>query len=135
MKRITVILLSVFYLFVSLGLAVNVHYCQGQLCRQQLRSAPPRGCCDIEDNCCTEAETHEKCCDEQLFYFQIPSEQQQIKTNNTDYSFDQSVLQETSCFSYNLLNVRQEAVSDIYILQPPGKQSIRLLHCSLTYYG
>lgn len=135
MKRITVILFSVFYLYISIGLAVNVHYCQGQVKDIWVILNQGSSCCDIGNNCCTEAETHEKCCDEQLFYFQIPSGQQQIKTNNTDYIFDQSVLQEISYFSYNILNVRKEVVSDIYSLQPPRKQSIRLLHCSFTYYG
>ncbi|NNF01052.1 MAG: hypothetical protein HKN22_00060, partial [Bacteroidia bacterium] len=81
MKRIAVIIFSIFYLIASVGVAINVHYCGGKISNIELST--DKGLC-----CCEDAEGMSNCCDDEKVIFQLHDDQKLSQTTRT--SFDQT---------------------------------------------
>ena len=59
MRQFLAILLSIFYLVLSTGAAINMHYCGGELDSVQINSNPVSCCCgnmEMSNNCCQDEE-------------------------------------------------------------------------------
>ncbi|UFH36777.1 HYC_CC_PP family protein [Flavobacterium acetivorans] len=82
LKRHISLLLAIFLLVSNLGLAVNVHYCGGEIASVApvYFKVSPTGQ-SSEEQCCTSvSETNETCCKDKLVDFQKKSDHFVVKT-------------------------------------------------------
>ena len=129
MKRIVTILFLVFYLMISFGLTINLHYCGGQLESVHFFGNMKTCCCGVE-------EMNNSCCENQTIHFQLNKEQrigQDIRIQLVS-SIDLLV---QDLFSEFVLCYKSEKNNSIiqFDLPPPKKQPTWLINCSLTYYA
>lgn len=128
MKKIPFILLSVFYLLASVGIAVNVHHCS------------ENGHCDTSDSneeacCCGHEEESNDCCEDETYFLQLDSEQQ--APQNLRIIAKQLVSGIEVVFNNNAVpeTISGKNIFERNDLPPPQKQPVWLLNCSLTFYG
>lgn len=129
MKRIVTILFLVFYLMISFGLTIHLHYCGGQL-----ESVLFFG--NIKTCCCGVEKMNNSCCENQTIHYQLSEEQRlgqdiRIQSNPSIDLFVQAL------FSEFALSYKSEKNNSIiqFDLPPPKKQPTWLINCSLTYYA
>jgi len=129
MKRsVTIVFLS-FYVLISLGLTINLHYCGGKLESLNLFGNT--------DSCCCGGEIMNKsCCENQVLHYEISDEQRVSQDNRilTIPSFDLDI---QPIIDITLLN--NEIELDFQRLEnstsPPFKNPFWILNCSLIYYA
>ncbi len=129
MKRsVTIVFLS-FYVLISLGLTINLHYCGGQLESLDLFG-------NTESCCCGGETMNKSCCENQFLYFEISDEQRVSQDYRilTIPSFDLNI---QPAIDITLLN--NEIELDFQRLEnnssPPYKNPFWILNCSLIYYA
>ena len=89
MKRLILTLIAVFYLGISSGATVHLHYCMGQLVEWGMAAKNSDEC----GNCGMKAGTSEDCCKDERKQVKFESEQQiqqnsfQLKAPGTDLAF------------------------------------------------
>lgn len=119
------IFFAAFYLLSTIGVAVNVHYCGGNL-KSVALIVDADTCCADEASC--------GCCQDETYFFQYDVNdvlvQPLLEVQSTPVAFIaimhliQVVLEddseETSFYSYH---------------SPPPESAMWLKYCSLTYYG
>tara|TARA_R110002050_G_scaffold53783_4_gene122145 strand:+ start:5298 stop:5741 length:444 start_codon:yes stop_codon:yes gene_type:complete len=128
MKKAVATILSVFYLLVTVGLAVDVHYCSGKIASVQLFSET-NSCCGADGDCST------NCCHyaSQVIQFEEP---QTLRSNfrlNTEQPVAQlaiSALVHSPDFS-----TKQDFPIINNAFSHPPNEPVWLLLCSLVYYG
>ncbi|WP_159518046.1 HYC_CC_PP family protein [Sunxiuqinia indica] len=128
MKRALVVILSVFYLLVTVGLAVQVQYCSGEILSVQLFSET-NSCCGEASFCDTD------CCHNQSQVIQF--EEQQTLLSNSKLKVEQPMSQQavsTLVYSPDFF-AKQDAPFVRNTFYPPPNEPVWLLHCSLVYYG
>jgi hypothetical protein len=129
MKRsVTIVFLS-FYVLVSLGLTINLHYCGGQLESFNLFSET--------ESCCCGGETMNKtCCENQIVYYEI-SDEQRVSQDIRILTIPSIDLDIQPIIDITLLN--NEIELDFQRLEnsssPPYKNPFWILNCSLIYYA
>lgn len=128
MKKFAAIFLTTFYLLATVGVAFSVHFCDGQVDTINVYAK-------ASDCCCGDENSMADCCDDEQFFFQLDSEQkvnQNLRVNTEKL---------ISSFSYLVFTkILTDSEEEIIISEElnhshPYKQPIRLLQCSLTYYG
>ncbi len=128
MKKIAAIFFSFFYLAITAGIALNLHYCHGELESVQLFA-------DQETCCCGSDVDSSTCCDDDSLI--VKFENEQILTTNFQLGFDIPVIE---------LTVLQESFDETEVSidsnsfieknnSPPNEPPSWLLHCSLVFYG
>lgn len=127
MRQLTSIGLLVFYLLVSVGVPVTVHYCQGQVAEVAVLKSDISCCCgDMEDD---------GCCENESQYVSLDTDQQVVRslefTPILDVLSVPALLSEDTEDGFDGLS---EVACNID-LPPPKNQPLWLAHCSLTYYG
>jgi hypothetical protein len=128
MKKAIATIFSVFYLLVTVGMAVQVHYCAGEIASVQLFSET-NSCCGDEGDC------NANCCHYSSQVIQF--EEQQTLLSNFKPTIEQPVFElavSASPASPDLPVQEDESVVDDE-LRPPPNEPVWLLHCSLVYYG
>ena len=130
MKVFSNILLVVFYLFVSVGVGYNTHYCGGKLSSVDLYAKSSACCCDDD------MEMADNCCDDESSYFQFTSDQKIAERTSISVT-------ESSMLADLYIEINNDAVdrsrdleSTAYLdLPPPDPERIYLLNCSFVFYG
>ena len=128
MKRISVILLTVYYLLTTAGISVSLHFCCGQI--KYVKILTEIGSCDHRHQ-----ELPDGCCDENQFFYQNNQEQilkEGYKFSSSDHDSFVKVI--NPAISHHIISGK-EVVYENDDLLPSRKQSLWLLNCSLTYYG
>ncbi len=126
MNKLATILISVFYLTVTIGLAVDVHYCQGEF-----ESVGLYG--ETDDCCCSDVAGNAGCCN---------SDVQLIKFENEPTPGSRLSIQ-PQAFVLLLIEDRSDDLltktgQPLYFLTSglrPPELPAWLLFCSLVYYG
>lgn len=128
MKKIAAILFSFFYLAISVGIALNIHYCQGKFESIQLFAQQQNCCCgsDLDSSTC--------CVDDSLI---VIFENEQTLTTNSQIGFNTPVIQ---LFILHQPTEKPKLRTGTAPLteqnnSPPSEPSSWLLHCSLLFYG
>lgn len=132
MKQLRSILLLLLFLHSKVGVALNVHYCGGQIAAVSWAYLP--------ENCGMEMKkssselpifSAKNCCDDDLVVEQNSEDQKQPdqKDRRTVANLTQPVFQDTNSLSYN----SQLLVFSVY--NPPPKLKQYNLNCSLIFYG
>ena len=128
MKRVGLILLTVFYTGVSMGVSLNLHYCGGKLAKVRIALPQPPCCCGSEadmTSCCSDAQLSIQMDVDQLVTFSptLKDMQKAVATSINEYSQEELVLP---------LSTKSPQVLP---MPPPSAQQLRILMGSLTYYG
>lgn len=127
MKKLTSILIAIIYLTLSVGIVVNVHYCQGRIANVKLYSLE-NGCC------CGGMETNSSCCSDEIHVFKLEKEQQQAKTVQApDVQASAIVLQRI--IAVFEIEIETTSIPEYPNGPPIETEPLWILNCSLTYYG
>ncbi|MGQ7869561.1 HYC_CC_PP family protein [Sunxiuqinia sp. sy24] len=128
MKKLVSIVFSIFYLTLTIGLAVNVHYCQGELESVDLYA--------VNDSCCCgDTSPDQSCCQNEARFFKLDHEPRLVTSPRLEVESlvidllpveqtDQALLATPASFHSRPLKPT-----------PPLEQPAWLLFCSLIYYG
>lgn len=128
MKKFATILFSIFYLQASVGIAVDIHYCNGQVKFVEVIA-------DIGNCCCGDEENTASCCDDETFFFQLDNVQKISQNFRVVFEQPVSYIAEVYCILDCFKGIDEEVNFEHLDLLQPKKQPIWLLNCSLTYYG
>lgn len=126
MRKLATILISVFYLTVTVGLAVNAHYCGGELESVGLYQGG-------DDCCCSDVSGHDGCCQNVVQVIaledaQAPGSRLSIQPLALDLPSAEDNPEDLLTGTGQSLSV---STSDL----PPANVPAWLLFCSLVYYG
>ncbi|MCB9235672.1 MAG: hypothetical protein H6581_28760 [Bacteroidia bacterium] len=127
MKNASIILLTAFYLLLSVGVNVNVHYCGGKLSEISLVETPT--CC------CGEMGMRKGCCSDQNFQMQLDTDHQISPQFQMDLGPMVACIFENEVGEAAVLPTRPDAKPFGFDLPPPPNAPAYLLHCSFTFYG
>lgn len=130
MKKGIVILSSLFYLLVSVGIGYNMHYCGGNLSAIDLYSKSSVCCCEEDTR------TENDCCVDESSFYQFAPDQKLAENTN-------SSAKELSLLADLFIDIRNEVVDNgdhiknahYFDLPPPDPERIYLLNCSFVFYG
>jgi len=112
----------------TIGISVNVHYCNGEVKFVDIIA-------DFGNCCCGDEEDSDNCCDDETFFYQL-NDEQNVRQNIRILSVQPvSCIAETYCVLEYSNWANEEINYEQLDLPPPDKRSIWLLNCSLTYYG
>lgn len=128
MKKALSIIISLIYLMLSTGAAVNLHYCGGKLANININNHS-EGCC------CGNKEMSKSCCNDKEFNLSLDVDQQvaqliQIPTNDVVFS----ILTSLTLSQYQEYTTNEKIFIE-HNIPPPKSDPIWLLNCSLKYYG
>lgn len=131
LKKHISIFLTFFLLASNLGLAFNVHYCDGEIASVTLSTAPSSA--EKVDECCGIVEKDSQCCNDKVIKAELKADQIIVKT----LSFDASFIPVTDCwkpqfFAQNT-NFKQRDTFTYYCdaHAPP----LYLLYSQYTFYA
>ena len=127
MKKVITFLFSLVYFVASMGVALNIHYCDGEI--ENIKLFTSQSKC-----CCAASQEMTQCCDDETMVLQIKIEQQvskilRIKESNTNSVIPGFVLKLTG------FEAEVPTLITNNNLPPPQPQSLWLEHHSLIFYG
>lgn len=131
-QNIAVAALVVFYLTLSVGIDISLHYCLGELKDVSFFSQTIEDCCSDRD-CAIERSFD--CCDSEFINYQI-EEDQLISELSFKYNLNSLNAITAPQSTDGLLDQTNETCNDLMVLD--GKSTAPpayLLNCSLIYYG
>jgi hypothetical protein len=131
MKRIAVIFFALFYLLVTTGLTLDVHYCGGKVVDIEVLGNADHCCSKVKTSC--HKQEKNKCCKDETVVVQL--DQWQIVSSLSSLEVIPVVvanfLPSTQIRDLPTASLHQS----FYDLPPPKQQPLWLLYHSLTYYG
>lgn len=123
LRKVSIWLFSIFYVFASFGANVHVHYCHGELAHISINEVHQCGCPD-------QTSMRNTCCENELF--QIGLEDEQLSTSfetTTDHWHQADIQPHDVKLS---LNSPEQQLSDI---RPPPQRKLFLTQGRLLFYG
>jgi hypothetical protein len=127
MKRITAVILALFYLTLASGANINIHYCGENIESIRFLDNNEICCCGINAN-------KSECCEDELIYFDIDVDQTIGNTYNL--GFEQYTFQISKQLRFELFKTEHDfSYSSSFLLPPPKPKPIWLLNCNFTFYG
>jgi hypothetical protein len=131
MKRGAVILFALFYLLVTTGLTLDVHYCGGKMVDVEVLGAPDHCCSKVKKSC--HKEEKNKCCKDETVVVQL--DQWQIISTLASLDFI-PVLVANVAKDLQSRDIPVASQHQIFNdLPPPKAGPLWLLYHSLVYYG
>lgn len=131
MKRIFSTVFAIFFLLISAGITLNMHYCQGKLIEVAFKSDNHSGCCSEAKSC--HEEKSKKCCDDETVLIQFDEVQIPVYLPTLPlFDFANSLPQPSVDQSISLW---QDSFITEEDYPPPDPQPLWLLYQSLTFYG
>lgn len=100
MKKITIILLTVFYFAVASGITVSLHYCGGKL--KEVSLFHPVN----EDGCCGNKKKSKGCCNEKTTFIKVKDNHKLSENVNLTLNYFKIVAGFTSTHSFNIPSER-----------------------------
>lgn len=126
-KKATLIAFTGFYLALSLGFSLNLHYCGGKLANLRIVVAAP--------NCCCDAGGDKNCCSDASISLQMDLDQQVTYPPSWEINLP-IVSVSTILFQEDGINFIPERITPHYPNPPPIRsQETRIKMGSLTFYG
>ncbi len=112
MKKSIIILFAVFYLLISTGAALNLHYCGGSLKSISLVSTNPKSCC--------KGKMKKGCCQNKQLILKTDNKQQTNKVDKINHVKEVSIAKiETSQFTYTRFYRSTTSSKKLYDHSPP----------------
>jgi hypothetical protein len=126
LRRYIYIFVLFFYLFLSTGFVVNLHYCQHELKSIAIYTS--------SENCCSgTCKMDKKCCEDKQIVIQMDS-QDKIVPSVTELSHFLDYL-ESFVINFDCLEREEPQVSLLSLDLPPPKIDIWKINCTFLYYG
>lgn len=130
MKIFVSIALSTYYLLVSLGILVNVHYCGGKVQSVEVYAPAKACCCPV-----AEGKMH-GCCGDESFFYQFDEEQVSSQTpQETEVSSGVLTAIVPTFYTWVDALLADPDISPAWAQPPPYPDPLWLRHCSLIFYG
>lgn len=124
-----IILFTLFYAGVTMGVDLNLHYCGGKLAKVTIALPSPTCCCD-------ETKADSDCCADAQLSIQLDVDQVHMSVPNFDANDLAEQLIATDETTTTVFDETSEAVPQVLANPPPLRaQQLRILMGSLTYYG
>ena len=134
MKRTFVILFSMLYASLSTGLALNIHYCQGEIEDIFFAGQEEESSCCATTCCEKPEETKPSCCEDEVVLIQFSGEQvvttQKFLEKESFDGITQSIVHSPAQAICQENNAALPKVSSSDSSPP-----LWLLHCNFTFYG
>ncbi len=129
MKKIASIAFALFYAVTSMGVAVNVHYCLGEIESVELLSFSKKCCCG-------DMEMPIGCCSDDTYLIQHDVEEQQtVESARFTFAPVTVLMPQLSIVLISEEDITSHSIPNFPQPFPPPNESLRLLYCSLTFYG
>lgn len=129
-------MLTAFYLFLTAGIPITVHYCHGSLEEIKLL-AKTVSCCDevpnSTNNCCDD-EINTDCCSNEIFQFQLDIDEE-IVSHDLSYQMFYTNIENNQVDNSVIVFVVEDGMFQFCDLPPPKKQPIWLMNCNFSLYG
>ena len=136
MKKLGAILITFIYLTFSVGLLVNLHYCQGEIeeVRLIVENSPY---CDEASSCCSDSDNEkDMCCSEIQHYYQVVPEILKAEQINLIISNDDITFSERELFSDSQIPGQNEQLNNYFDAPPEAlHESLWVMLCSSIIYG
>jgi hypothetical protein len=131
MKRGATYIFTLFYLLVSTGLTLDVHYCGGKMVDVEVFGTPDHCCSKVQPSCQKEEEN--KCCSNESVLVQLDQWQVISSTPSLDLAY---LTVPRHFHNFDLLeNIGDNELQIFNDLPPPIDQPRWLLYRSLLFYG
>ena len=130
MNKIAAIFISILYLLVSVGVAVDIHSCEGEIQNIGLFGSDNKCCCPDDDSTL-------HCCKDESVFVQFYNDQQLVK-QQVKIPLNTLVTINNQAVNINTKNpaVLKEKFNVTSLAKPPPKKHpIWLVTNSLIYYG
>ena len=127
MKRLSVILLSFFYLAISVGITVNVHYCHDEISAVQIFT--DQNGCDCDSNCCND------CCRDESSIILFENKQLSFLDSRIVFESPVTELPTTDESSIEIILEKEERVLFCKQNPPPPDIPIWKINCSPILYS
>lgn len=125
MKKTAAIIFALFYLMSIIGVAVNAHYCGGEL-KSVALVVNAQSCCDAETSC--------GCCQHETIVFQY--DEKDVLVQSVVHDLRLAVMLSAAMKADHI--AASESMQDAWFFidwSPPPESRLWLKHHSLTYYG
>jgi len=128
MKRFLVISFAIFYLLLTAGFTVNIHYCLGEI-----ESITPF--VQVDNCCCGTAEMPMDCCGDEQMIFQFSPDDQLIKSEQSIFKTPLFEIIEIASVRSVENEDHQKLIYKICKPPPPDNIPIWLKYSNFTFYG
>ncbi len=125
MQKVTSILFTFFYLMLSIGVAINVHYCGGEV-KDVAFFVDAESCCDDSNAC--------DCCDNETFLIQNLQEGVVLQSDVFHFSPVKAPLEVNHAVS-QMDKLEVGKLAAFVEWASPPESDLWLKFCTLTYYG
>ncbi|MBI1836488.1 MAG: hypothetical protein HYR91_04410 [Flavobacteriia bacterium] len=116
MKGVVIILLSVFYLFVSAGTSINLHYCGGKLKNVSFHSFDEKSCCGSKMK-------SKGCCHNQKIAIKVKDKQEKTEIESTFFISNVAcVINSNLCIQVGKIYINIHKTPENYHAPPHGFQ-------------
>lgn len=126
MQRFSAIAMMTYYLLATVGVAVNVHYCHGELASVNIYLS--NNACE-----CGRMMGDMNCCDDEVYFFQLEDDH---KISNASQKISLDTPEPVA--SRESAEIKEEDPQKEFHEDPdppPPGPDVRILYQSLTYYG
>jgi hypothetical protein len=127
MKRILIILFSIFYLSLCIGIPITIHFCRGNIEKISIYSNKNLNCC------CSKSQINTSCCNNKNIFISAKIDEQYIKIKTASIIFDvtEFLLKDTKFFE-----IQNNYNNPLYKSKSPPKYLPKyIFNCSLIFYG
>jgi len=128
MRATATLSLLALYLLANIGLAVNVHYCGGQVAAIEVFAKA--GSC-----CCSEQQHENACCEDETLFLHLDTEQHATPTMRAAVEATDGGIVSTPFAVDHFAPQAERLLLQHVELPPPRPQPLWLLHCAPVFYG
>lgn len=128
MKRIITIILAVFYISLSSGAMLSLHYCEGNFESIAINN-------EAYTCCCGSGDIMSSCCENKEFSLEVNTDEYLVLTSNDLIKkFVQIGLSNSEIEYHNPIEIEEQLIvfDELFLLR---SEPIWLLNCSFTFYG
>jgi len=136
LKKVFTIGLTAFYLFLTAGLPITVHYCHGHIEEINILTKNITCCEDMEmpvNNCC-EIKDMSDCCSNEYYVYQLDIDEEITKPFKITKSVFATIMK-AQVFDLTVSYEDDDKTCQFFDLPPPANQSLWLVNCNFTFYG
>ena len=127
MKRLFAIIFTFYYLTLSIGLAISVHYCEGEVYSVAIFNKA-ESCCEDNSSCCS-------CCEDDQYLIQAETSEQLIVAKHYSFLEDEGFLLNFFIQTIPVSEDGKNFFEQIIDYSPFEDPPIWLINCSLVFYA
>ncbi len=133
MKKILGILCVCYYLLVTVGVHIHLHYCKGNLKDFSINSMGET-CCKV-DHSCEKSHFGKSCCSNEIISINLESDHTSASEMRITFSEADQVAWTLSPYLFVHSSDREERLSFSNTDPPPAEEKRYQMYCSLLFYA